>query len=269
MSHMRLALGFPRHRKVKRISNDAFCLWVNAMHHARDQGTDGFLDDVELDDVPRCPKRGAKRKALVTELVTARLWDVSGDGWQIHDYTDWQDSAEQVKRKANAARASARAYREREAARKAARASNVIHDGIDDARGDISTSSSDSSAGSESGNPEGDARGSPPKDRFGKTFETLIPDVFDVTDVHRELCRTRDLDLENELAKHRIWANQHGRRCLDWSADFEFWLRNSRIVPPGKRRGGGSESPQDAALRAQVERAQTLAEQERQAGGTP
>jgi hypothetical protein len=233
VSNVRFALGFPRHKKIKRLSNDAFALWVTAMHHARDQGTDGFLDDIELNDVPRCPPRGAKRKALVTELVTARLWDVVDGGWQIHDYTDWQDSAEQVKVQRDAACKRARTYRARKAERLALLMANVTHDGVSDVQLDISTLSSPES---ESG--EGDARGSggsaPRKDRFMQTFETLIPEAFPLNDRHHDLCRKKNLDIQNELAKHRIWAKQHSRRCLDWPADFEFWLRNAHAQKSGK-----------------------------------
>ena len=103
------------------------------------------------------------------------------------------------------------------------------------------------------------------EDRFRKTFETLIPDSFDVTDRHRELCRTRDLDLDNELAKHRIYAKQHARRCLDWPADFEFWLRNSKIVPPGKRRPAGGSRAQ-SQLNDQLEHIADL--EAKEAAGT-
>ena len=69
-----------------------------------------------------------------------------------------------------------------------------------------------------------------------RSFATLIPDdPIPITDEHRRLCRTRNLDVENELAKHRIWAIEHQRRCIDWGRDFELWLRNARIVPAGKR----------------------------------
>jgi hypothetical protein len=248
MSNVRFALGFPRHKKVKRLSNDAFALWITAMHHARDQGTDGFLDDIELDDVPRCPPRGAKRKALVTELVRAKLWDVVDGGWQIHDYTDWQDSAEQVKVQRDAACKRARTYRARKAERLALLMANVTHDGVSDVQLDQSLSTSESESG------EGDPRGSPPrKDRFMRTFETQIPESFPLNDRHHDLCRKKNLDVQNELAKHRIWAKQHSRRCLDWPADFEFWLRNAHAQRQGKQPGSAPEpieSPMLAELKA-------------------
>lgn len=165
MSHMRLALGFPRHRKVKRLSNDALCLWVMAMHEAREQGSDGFMDDLELDDVPRCPPRGAKRKALITELVAAKLWDVSGEGWQIHDYTDWQDSSEQVKRRRDAACERARKYRERKAL--------VTHDVTNDITTDVPLDQSTSNSGSKSESAEGSREGNQPPEDPGR--ETACP----------------------------------------------------------------------------------------------
>jgi hypothetical protein len=240
MSNVRFALGFPRHRKVKRLSNDAFALWVTAMHHARDQGTDGFLDDAELDDVPRCPPRGAKRKALVAEIVTAKLWDdVDGGGWQIHDYTDWQDSAEQVKVQRDAACKRARTYRARKAARLAELTAIVTRDGVHDVQLDISTSSSDS--GSESG--EGDARGSPEDDERSTVCPLDLEQKAENLGVTAELCDQLKADFAS--VQHGIrefvsyWTVGDGRfkKRSAWMRKLREDIRHKaldgRLKPPG------------------------------------
>lgn len=111
MSHTRFALGFPRNRKVARLSDAAFRLWVSAMDLAREQLLDGALIEADLDLVPRCPS-GKARTSLVDELVSVGLWERTETGWQIHDYLDWQDSAAKVKQKQAAARERMRAVRE-------------------------------------------------------------------------------------------------------------------------------------------------------------
>jgi hypothetical protein len=103
MSYTRFALGFPRNRKVASLSDSTFRLWASAMDHAREQLTDGELTEADLDLIPRCPT-GKARTAAIEELVTSGLWEVNGDGWMIHDFLDWQDSAAQVKSKKRAAR---------------------------------------------------------------------------------------------------------------------------------------------------------------------
>lgn len=114
MSHTRFALGFPRNRKVARLSDAAFRLWASAMDLAREQLLDGALIAADLDLVPRCPT-GKARTALVDELVNAGLWEKTTTGWQIHDYLDWQDSAAKVKQKQAAARERMRSVRENNA----------------------------------------------------------------------------------------------------------------------------------------------------------
>jgi len=102
------------------------------------------------------------------------------------------------------------------------------------------------------------------KDRFAASFETLYPDAgIELTERHRELCRARDLDPENEVGKHRAWARSHGRKCLDWGEDLELWIRNTR---PGKRAaagGSGQETPAERRTREQLERVATLEAEER------
>jgi hypothetical protein len=104
MSYSRFALGFTRNRKVHSLSDAAFRLWVSAIDYAREQKTDGELTANDMDAVPRCPARGRKRDGIVAELVAAGLLEEDGDSWQLHDFHDWQDSAEQVSAKQAAAR---------------------------------------------------------------------------------------------------------------------------------------------------------------------
>jgi len=117
MSHARFQIGFPKHRKIFALSDAAFRLWVSAIDHARDQGTDGRIDDLDLEIIPRCPPKGRKRTATIGELVSSGLWDHNGDHWAIHDFLDWQDSAEETTQKRRAAAERAKKYRKKRAAK--------------------------------------------------------------------------------------------------------------------------------------------------------
>lgn len=111
MSHSRFELGFTRHRKIHPLSDGAFRLWVSAVDYAREQRTDGFIATSDLDALPKCPPGGTKRQNLIDELTSRGLWEVAAIGWQIHGFLDWQDSAEQVDKKRESARARMREVR--------------------------------------------------------------------------------------------------------------------------------------------------------------
>ncbi|MGW2267109.1 hypothetical protein [Streptomyces koyangensis] len=93
---------FPSHRKVALLGDRAFRLHVSAICWCAENLTDGRISDRELPLVAKV--RGVKATAQV--LVDAGLWDRLGDGWQIHDYLDYNPSREQVlaERKKNAER---------------------------------------------------------------------------------------------------------------------------------------------------------------------
>lgn len=112
MRYTRFELGFPRHRKVHPLSDAAFRLWVTAVDYAREQRTDGYIGPADLDALPRCPPAGKKRDALVNELTGRGLWETAETGgWFIHDFLDWQDSADQVAKARDSARERMRTVR--------------------------------------------------------------------------------------------------------------------------------------------------------------
>jgi hypothetical protein len=123
MPWVRLDDRFASHRKVALLSDRAFRLYISALCWASENLTEGKILDRELSVVARV--RGLK--AAAAELQQAGLWDRVEDGWQIHDYLDYNpDRAKiQAEREANAARQ--QAFRDRKkAARDAAR--NAVTD---------------------------------------------------------------------------------------------------------------------------------------------
>ncbi|MFI9344979.1 hypothetical protein ACIG0D_27490 [Streptomyces sp. NPDC052773] len=108
---------FPSHRKVALLSDRAFRLYVSALCWASENLTEGVIRDEELRLVAHI--RGMKSAAK--ELEDRQLWDRVADGWQIHDFLEYNpDRAKvQAERKANAARQ--QAWRDRKKAQRAAK----------------------------------------------------------------------------------------------------------------------------------------------------
>ncbi|MFS4103828.1 hypothetical protein [Streptomyces sp. PD-S100-1] len=102
MPWVKLDDRFPSHRKIALLSDRAFRLHVSAICWCAENLTDGRISDRELALVTRV--RGVK--ATAKQLEDAGLWDRTDDGWEIHDYLDYNPSREQVllERKKNAER---------------------------------------------------------------------------------------------------------------------------------------------------------------------
>jgi hypothetical protein len=85
--------GFWHHKKVMKAwqrNPAAIGLWTMALAQANETESDGWVDPdwlevIVLDD--------AERERLVGVLIDAGLWEEFGDGWQFHDYHDFQPSA--------------------------------------------------------------------------------------------------------------------------------------------------------------------------------
>lgn len=104
---------FYGHRKAARAGFEAVGLWTAALSWSRAKGTGGHIPadrpGLLAADEPD-PEATAAR--CVARLVKARLWDVdpAGDGWRFHNWSRYQESAEdEANRKAgiSAARAAA------------------------------------------------------------------------------------------------------------------------------------------------------------------
>lgn len=76
---------FAGHPKIQRLSDAAFRLHVEAMCYAGLHESDGWL-----------PVRVVShRRRQVAELLHAGLWSKDQEGYQIHDWSDWNGTQEQ------------------------------------------------------------------------------------------------------------------------------------------------------------------------------
>src|SRR5258708_2440794 len=90
----------PVHPKVRALSDAAFRLYICAICWSSLNMTDGHVPAAQLryiSDVRR-PAQCAD------QLVQAGLWEVTEDDWRIHDYLEYQPSAERVREEREAKR---------------------------------------------------------------------------------------------------------------------------------------------------------------------
>lgn len=81
------------HPKFVKAGEDAASLWIRSVIYCNRHDTDGL---VEADVVPAFTSKPPKIvAALVERLVRFRLWDVVEGGWRVHDFHDWNWTAEQ------------------------------------------------------------------------------------------------------------------------------------------------------------------------------
>jgi len=87
MPYLNLDDNYPDHPKVDALSDGAFRLHTSGLCYCAKNTTDGV---VTKDRVRRLTP--SYRPALVTELIDAGLWMPHPDGYEIHDYLDWNKS---------------------------------------------------------------------------------------------------------------------------------------------------------------------------------
>lgn len=81
--------------KILEVSDSAFRLYICSLCYANEHLTDGKITKRALEIVSPGLKNAAGK---ARELVAHGLWiELDGGGWEIHDYTDVQRSAAQVK----------------------------------------------------------------------------------------------------------------------------------------------------------------------------
>jgi hypothetical protein len=105
-----LITGYYRHPKMmaaNRASGGelAEVLWCRGLDYVNEHETDGFIPS----GVPHmlCPTKTAAR---IKALVAAGLWRDAEDGWQVHDYDEWNlRASERAARKKDASEAKSRA----------------------------------------------------------------------------------------------------------------------------------------------------------------
>lgn len=104
MTWLKLDDEFPDHEKVVGLSDAAFRLHVRVLCWCAHRETDGMI-------AKNAAEAMARNKRCVTELVSARLWELKGTHYEVHDFLKYNPShaQQEAARTANANRI--RSYR--------------------------------------------------------------------------------------------------------------------------------------------------------------
>ena len=118
MAYVRFDPGFTRHRKLNALSYEDRWHAIEAVDWCVGSSSDGILMASDLTAAwPGCDKRKAGRIAL--RLADAGILEArpkaAGGGWTIHDFEDYQLSAQAVSEQRRKGAERQRRYRERQA----------------------------------------------------------------------------------------------------------------------------------------------------------
>jgi len=175
---------------------------------------------------------------FVAELVEAGLWEAIEDGWQLHDFLDYQPSKAQVTadRKKTAERQ--KRWRERHAETRDNGVSNGRSNGVTNGGSNAAPTRPDPSRPSyREEQAPADADGTlfdepaPPKKKASrKKAETPIPDDFAASEAMRAWAaeNTPGIDIDRATAKFINHAHANDRRQRDWVAAWRNWLLNEK-----------------------------------------
>lgn len=92
MTWVKVDVDCTEHPKLVGLSDAAWVMWLHGLTYAGRNLSDGFIPTGMMSRL--CNTKNPRRAA--DELVKAGLWDVSPDGWTIHDYLEHQRSADSV-----------------------------------------------------------------------------------------------------------------------------------------------------------------------------
>lgn len=84
MPYLNLDDGYSEHRKVDALSDGAFRLHTSGLCYCAREMTDGFVPDHR---VPRLVPKF--KQPHLAELLAAAMWLPAKDGFEIHDYLEW------------------------------------------------------------------------------------------------------------------------------------------------------------------------------------
>ncbi len=98
-------------RKFAGLDPAAIGLWTMGLVYCSNQLSDGAIPRASVYQL--VASRRSRVEQLAGKLVKAGLWEETVDGWNVHDYLQWNDSADQVRARIAQARERKGRYRER------------------------------------------------------------------------------------------------------------------------------------------------------------
>lgn len=205
--------------KIGALSDKAFRLYILSITYSSSRRTRGHLTAIDANTARRLAEAGHEH---IDELVRFRAWDKNGDGYDIHDYRQYNPDPEEISAK-----------------RSEAGRIGGINSGI--ARSKRSKSEANAQANTKqtqsTGNPVPVSHTKVPKDSKVKGFVDSanrgmrLANPFDPPEDWLEFAKKErpDIDVDLEVQKFAdYWHAVPGLkgRKLDWSATWRNWVRN-------------------------------------------
>lgn len=220
--------GFWSHPKTATLSDAAVTLWVRAGAYSCQHLTDGVIARPVL--------RLVGVESAAAELVDAGLWTEHPDGWIFHDWDDYQETRDAVRKRRDDWRD--RQKRSRERAEQRRRESHSESHDMSRVTDSVTTGVSQGvpsrpvpsrpSTSNEVDNPPTPQGGKRAKTKGTRLVADWMPSAELIAQMRGE-CPQVDLQ-----AEHRIfvdyWIAQPGQKGvkLDWPATWRNWMRRKQ-----------------------------------------
>lgn len=190
MSWLRIEGKAPQHPKIAPLSDAAFRLHFTAMCWCVEHLTDGHVP-FEIPKTLTSTQRGKRLGDALKDLESRGLWHATpGGGWMIHDFLDWNPSAEETRAK-RAIRAAAGAVggiakAKQTAGKSLAIASPTAEQPQKNVLAKLCPDSDSDSGEKRSPPTPSEANRPKPADPMAATWGAIRPDVLRVHDRYRE-----------------------------------------------------------------------------------
>ncbi|MEU6858847.1 hypothetical protein AB0B28_08240 [Glycomyces sp. NPDC046736] len=225
MPWVRFDDDFPDHWKIEPLSDGAFRLHTNAIFRSSKWLTDGYLPKNRLDLIaPRRMKRPGK---YVAELEAAGLWEPTEDGWNLHDFLDYQPSKVQVKTERAKTAERQKRWRERQKAPVTDGVNNGSSNGVTDGVTNAAPTRPDPTRTSNTSSSE---TAPPPRDDVERLCEHLA-DWVEKNGSKRPTVTKKWRDAARLMLDRDGRTEEQVRTAIDWCQQDEFWKPNVMSMP--------------------------------------
>ncbi len=222
MGWVRLDDSFPDHPKAVQAGPTACWMYICGIAYANRFLTDGFIPERQVARL--CDAK--KPETLAAMLVEVGLWEPTTGGYLIHDYLDYQSSAEKVKRER-----SSNARRQAEWKEKNGGSNGVTNDSDNGASNGVTNGPvTPAPINTPNKHPSGvgaHAPDPPPSGQKRDGRKARIPEEFGMTESTKAWCQEQGYDrrlVERELEKFRNHFAANGEAKLNWQRAFMNWL---------------------------------------------
>lgn len=226
MSWFRVDDSLPTHRKVLSIPRgrrrrECVGSWTICGAWCSANNTEGLIPKPALIDLD-IPQK------VADDLVAAGLWRDEVSHYRMHDYLDYNPTAEQV------AKARTDAAERQRRARERARESRVTHASVTCAVTDPRHGPPDPTRPDPSKQQPLVAAPKPQRSPATPAKGTRIPDFWPIDDAHRDRLlawgteHVPAVELRSETENWQDWHRAKGDTAKDWTASWRTWMRRAQ-----------------------------------------